>query len=193
MPVYLVPGNHDERGALRAAFPHHGYLPQRGEFLQYVIEDFGMRLLVLDTVTPGQAIGSLCPQRLDWLERTLAASDTPTIIALHHPPFATGIGFMDRISMQDASGLEGIVRRFPQVQRLICGHVHRPIQALFGGTLASSCPSSAHQVSLDLRAGARASFVTEPPALQLHWWSGATLVTHTAFIDRYDGPFRFDA
>jgi len=190
-PVYLLPGNHDERGALRAAFPDHRYLPQRGGFLQYAIDDFALRLLVLDTVNPGQAGGSLCAERLHWLEQALARSDAPTVIALHHPPFATGIGFMDEIGLEDPSGLARIVRRFPQVQRLVCGHVHRPIQALFGGTLASSCPSSAHQVNLDFRSGSRAGFVMEPAALQLHLWAGETLVTHTACIDRFDGPYPF--
>ena len=34
MPVYLMPGNHDERGALRAGFPDHEYLAQGGEWMQ---------------------------------------------------------------------------------------------------------------------------------------------------------------
>jgi 3',5'-cyclic-AMP phosphodiesterase len=191
MPVYLLPGNHDDREALRRAFPDHRYLPRQGEFLQYAVEDFPVRLLALDTVVAGRTGGGLCAQRLHWLERALDGSDAPTVIALHHPPFATGIGFMDEVALEDPAALARVVRRFPQVQRLVCGHVHRPIQALFAGTLASSCPSSAHQISLDLREGVRASFVMEPPALQLHLWAGETLVTHTACIDGFGGPHPF--
>jgi len=191
VPVYLMPGNHDERESLRAAFPDHRYLQGRGEFVQYAIDEYPVRLLAVDTVIPGQDGGILCPQRLHWLEQTLAQSDAPTVIALHHPPFPTGIGFMDGIGLGDPSLLARIVRRFPQVQRLVCGHVHRPIQALFAGTLASSCPSSAHQVTLDLREGTPSSFVMEPAAMQLHLWTGETLVTHTSYVDRFDGPFPF--
>lgn len=39
MPYYLLPGNHDERQALRAAFPEHTYLRQsETERIDYVIE-----------------------------------------------------------------------------------------------------------------------------------------------------------
>jgi Icc protein len=190
MPVYLLPGNHDERTRLRAAFPDHRYL--RGEgFLQYAIEEHPLRLIALDTVVSGRPEGTLCAQRLDWLGRRLAESDAPTVIALHHPPFSTGIGHMDRMGLDDPAALAGIVRRFPQVQRIVCGHLHRPIQALFGGTLASVCPSTAHQVLLDLKPDSPARFVLEPAAFQLHLWSSDGLVTHTAYTGRYDGPYPF--
>jgi len=191
LPVYLMPGNHDERGALRAAFPDHRYLPREGQFLQYAVEAGPLRLLALDTVIPGQAEGMLCAQRLHWLQRRLEESDAPTVIALHHPPFVTGIGHMDRMGLNDPSGLAAIVRRFPHVQRIVCGHLHRPIQALFAGALASVCPSTAHQVDLDLKPDSAARLVLEPPAFQLHLWNGQALVTHTAYTGRYDGPYPF--
>jgi Icc protein len=191
MPVYLMPGNHDERGALRAAFPDHAYLAGEGDFLQYEIAGYPVRVLALDSVIPGRPEGTLCAQRLRWLQQRLGQSDAPTVIALHHPPFFTGIGHMDRMTLDEPSALERIVRRFPQVQRIICGHLHRPIQALFAGTLASVCPSTAHQVLLDLKPGGAARFVMEPAAFQLHLWSGEALVTHTAYTGRYDGPYPF--
>jgi 3',5'-cyclic AMP phosphodiesterase CpdA len=192
LPVYVLPGNHDERQALRAAFPDHRYLPRDGEFLQYVIDEYPVRLVALDTVIPGEPEGTLCARRLQWLERCLGESAAPTVIALHHPPFFTGIGHMDRMGLDNSLGLADVVRRFPQIQRLICGHLHRPIQALFAGTMASVCPSTAHQVLLDLKPDTAARFVMEPPAFQLHLWTGQTLVTHTAYTGNYDGPYPFD-
>src|SRR5437870_6591574 len=119
LPVYVLPGNHDERRALCAAFPDHRYLPREGEFVHYAIDEYPVRLVALDTVIPGQPEGTLCARRLQWLERCLAESDAPTVIALHHPPFFTGIGHMDRMGLDSSAGLADIVRRFPQVQRLI--------------------------------------------------------------------------
>jgi len=191
LPLYVLPGNHDDRRSLRAAFPDHRYLPREGEFLQYSIDEYPVRLLALDTVIPGQAGGTLCAQRLHWLEQRLAEADAPTVIALHHPPFRTGIDHMDQMGLDGASLLAQVVRRFPQVQRIVCGHVHRPIQALFGGTLASICPSPAHQVVLDLHPVGEARLIMEPGAFQLHLWTGKALVTHTAYVDTYDGPYPF--
>ena len=151
MPVYLSPGNHDERGALRAGFPDHGYLRQWEPFIQYTIEEHAVRIVALDTVVPGQSGGALCNRRLEWLDRALGAQPKrPTIVTMHHPPFLTGIGHMDRIGLDDCSGLAQVISRHPQVERVLAGHLHRSITARFAGTVASTCPSPAHQVALDL-------------------------------------------
>src|SRR5579885_2832645 len=103
MPSFVIPGNHDNRDALRSALADDRYLPANG-FLHYVIEDFPVRLVALDTLTPGDHRGTLCAERLAWLDRTLAAApDRPTVLMMHHPPFATGIDFMDRYGLVDAA------------------------------------------------------------------------------------------
>src|SRR5258708_7594359 len=94
MPVYLIPGNHDGRDALRAAFLDHAYLPQSG-FLQYTLEGLPVRLIALDTLVPGKTHGELCAERLDWLEARLGEGDRPTILFMHHPPFDCGIAGFD--------------------------------------------------------------------------------------------------
>ena len=71
----------------------------------------------------------------------------------------------------------------------MCGHVHRPIQVRWAGTMASIAPSTAHQATLDLRDGAPLSMKMEPPAIALHLWRpGTGLVTHVSYIGTYDGP-----
>ena len=195
VPLYLIPGNHDERGALRAAFPEHRYLQQVEPFVQYAIDEWPVRIVALDTVIPGASGGELCATRLAWLDRTLAASPTkPTVVIMHHPPFATWIGHMDKIGLADSRGLAEVITRHPQVERVLCGHLHRAIQARFAGTIASTCPSPAHQVALDLAHDAPSRFVMEPPGYQLHAWSDRSgLVSHTAFIGEFAGPYPFYA
>ena len=193
MPVYLIPGNHDARDALTHVFADHAYLPRNRPFIQYVVEEHPVRLVALDTLVPGQAGGLLCEERLDWLAARLAeAPDRPTVIFMHHPPFVTGIAHMDRYGLARAHEFAEVVRRHPQVERVLCGHLHRPIQACVGGTLASTAPSTAHQVVLDLEEGNPLMFVMEPPACQLHVWRpGAGLVSHTSYIGDFDGPYWF--
>ena len=69
---------------------------------------------------------------------------------------------------------------------------HRAIHARFGGTIASTCPGTSHQVVLDLSPDAASQFVIEPPAFQLHMWDAqAGLVSHTAYVGEFDGPYPF--
>lgn len=192
MPVYLIPGNHDARDPLRKVFADHAYLPRNG-FLQYTIEGWPVRLIALDTLVPGKTHGELCAERLDWLEARLVERDQPTILFLHHPPFDCGITAFDghRLLAGDKR-LAELVRRHGQVERALCGHVHRPIQVRWAGTMASVAPSTAHQATLDLQDEAPLSMMMEPPGVALHLWRpGSGLVTHMSYIGNYEGPRPF--
>ena len=183
MPLFLMPGNHDLRGPLRAAFPETRYLGTDGQ-IRYTIEDFPIRVIALDSLVEGQSAGELGAAQLAWLDAALAAQpQRPTLVAVHHPPFATGIGHMDKIGLRDAAGLAAVIRRHGQVERVISGHVHRSIQTRFAGTIASIAPSVAHQVALDLHPDAPSAFCLEPAGYHLHYLvPGGGLVTHTAVI-----------
>jgi hypothetical protein len=61
----------------------------------------------------------------------------------------------------------------------------------FGGSIASTCPSPAHQIALDLSVDGPDNYVLEPPGYQLHLWDGQRLVTHTAVIGNFPGPYPF--
>jgi Icc protein len=183
MPLFAIPGNHDAREPMRQAFAGGGYLPREG-FLNYVIEDYPMRIIGLDTLVPGEGGGALCSDRLRWIDRVLAtAPDRPVLVLMHHPPFVTGISRMDRLGLDGTAAFAEIIRHHPQVERIACGHLHRAIESRFAGTMAGTAPSTAHQIVLDLRTDARISFAFEPPGYQLHYWrEDAGLVTHTAAI-----------
>jgi 3',5'-cyclic AMP phosphodiesterase CpdA len=189
MPVYVIPGNHDDRALLRAAFADHAYLPRAGalphDFLHYTVEDWPLRLIGLDTLEPGQIRGLLCPERLDWLTARLAeAPERPTLLFMHHPPFLTGLP-ADRRGFPGAEALGALLERHRQVVRIVSGHLHRPVDALWHGVPASVCPATAYQMALDLD-GPRTRIALEPPALQLHLWrEGLGLVTHTCLIGDY--------
>jgi 3',5'-cyclic AMP phosphodiesterase CpdA len=185
MPVYLAVGNHDDRDALRDCFRANAYLHGEDGFVQYAVDDLEVRLLVLDTLVQGAPGGELCSRRLRWLDRALAASHRPTIVAQHHPPFVTGMTFMDRMALANPRDEAAIVSRYGHVERIICGHFHRTIQARFAGTIASVCPSTAHQLLLDLVPNADVRFTFEPSGFQLHFWNGTELVTHLQVVEDF--------
>lgn len=193
MPLYVIPGNHDDRAAMRAAFADYAYLHQDETFLHYAIDDWPVRLVGLDSTVPRAPGGDMCRDRLAWLSRTLAAAPSqPTLLFMHHPPFLTGIGHMDRQNCANAAAFGAVVQAHPQVRLLLCGHVHRSVRVTWHGIEASIGPSPSHAVALDLDPGAPPAFIIEPPACQLIVWqeeSGFT--THLSPIGTFDGPHPF--
>ncbi len=229
MPLYLLPGNHDDRDQMRRSFASHRYMGD-GRFVQYTVAlgvpdvpdatpvpdaakvlnggsggsndshvaqppaSPPLRLVALDTVDHGAPAGRLCTERLQWLDATLQQHrGEPIVLAMHHPPFRTLIGHMDRIGLLEGRDeLAEIVRAHPNVERVICGHLHRSIVVRFAGTVASTAPSPAHQVCLDLAEDAASAWTLESPGYHLHAYSGpGQLVTHVAAIGRFDGPHPF--
>ena len=105
MPVYLIPGNHDDREALRQTFADYPLMPREG-FIQYVVEGGPLRLIAVDTLIPGAPGGRVDGPRLAWLDARLAeAPAKPTMIFMHHPPFKTAIDYMDGIGLEGADAM----------------------------------------------------------------------------------------
>ena len=195
LPFVGIPGNHDSRELMRAAFPSAAYAFSSGPLNQRV-EVGGLDLVLLDTSVPGKPHGELDAPTLQWLDATLAtAPDRPALVFLHHPPFKTGIWHMDRQNLLNAGELAPIVRRHPRVQLIAAGHVHRATLTMFAGVPTTICPAPNHAVDLDLEELRLPSFKVEPPAFHLHsWFPGegyGSVVTHQVPIGNFDGPHPF--
>lgn len=189
--LIVIPGNHDERGEMAKAFQDAGYLPASG-FLNFSVRRGPLAIVGLDTVVPGQGGGELCAERLAWLDRTLSVSqDVPTLVLMHHPPFLTGIAHMDALGLKGREAFAAVVAKHPQIQAILCGHVHRSITSVVGGRLAMISPSVAHQVALDLSPDGPSAFRMEPPGYMLHRWSAGQLTSHVAVLGAWPGPFPF--
>lgn len=193
VPVFVIPGNHDRREQMRESLAHLPNVTADPVYVQYAVEDFPVRLVMLDTVVPGSGHGELRPEQLQWLDQTLAqVPNKPTMIAMHHPPFVCGIAHMDRIRLRDSAAFVEIVARHPQVERIVCGHHHRVITTKIAQAIASISPSVAHQVEMSLHPDDPGAFIFEPPAYQLHRWTAEDgIVSHTLYVERYPGPYPF--
>jgi Icc protein len=189
-----IPGNHDQRDMMRAAFPQNYAFPSGP--LNQRVEIGGLDLVLLDSSVPGKPHGELDAPTLRWLEATLAlAPDRPALLFLHHPPFQAGISHMDRQNLQNANELANVVKRHPCVQLIATGHVHRATLTMFAGVPTTICPAPNHAVDLDLAELREPSFKVEPPAFHLHvWFPGdefGSVVTHQVPIGDFDGPYPF--
>lgn len=182
-PVHLMVGNHDDRAAFHAAFPH---VPFQQGFVQYVLPFPGLRLIALDTLEPGRHGGAFCAERAKWLRSQLDADpQTPVVIAMHHPPITTGLDWLDGDA--DAAWIVCFTKAIaghPQVRAILAGHLHRTIHSSVLGIPLTVCPSTAPTVALNLtpidpeQPDGRAMIVDEPAAFALHRWESNHLVSH---------------
>ena len=134
VPVLWCPGNHDVREALAESL----FGAPSNEPLDVVFEVGGFRFVLLDSLVPAQDgrrinHGELADATLDWLAATLEASSLPTFVALHHPPVALGIDWIDEIRLRDPERLEAIVAAHPHVLATLVGHAHTAAATTFGG------------------------------------------------------------
>lgn len=176
-PLYVLPGNHDDRLALRR---HFGVPEADGRPMQYAADLGPLRLVVLDSTRVGEVRGELDADRLAWLEATLAAAPgIPTLLALHHPPLATGIpGFdKDGLPPADRQALGKVVEAHPQVRRIVAGHHHRTISATLGGRSVLAVPSTYVQAQLEFGAE-EVELSAEPSGFAVHALVDGELVSH---------------
>lgn len=150
--VLAIPGNHDLRGNFRRAFSD--ILPfDDSELAHYEIVQDGIRFLALDTLVEESDEGGLCPQHLAWIERKLTESFAGlTTILMHHPPNTSGLTFFDNIGLIEGREEFGrMVAAYRGKLNIMCGHIHRPTQAMWNGAFLAVAGSPAFQTNLDLR------------------------------------------
>ena len=184
MPVYVVPGNHDDRAALLSRFGHLGTQALPG-FLHYVVDDLPVRLMGLDTQRPGHGGGELCGRRLEWLDARLdEARDRPTLLFMHHPPLVSGLDVMDAIGLEGSARLCDLVLRHPHVARVVAGHVHMALTTGFGSSTLMTCPGTDATFQPDLSHPHQLILQYQPPLALLHTWSQPTgLLSFTHFLE----------
>ena len=162
-PLFVLPGNHDGRGPLRAAFGLDGEGEER---IDYAADLGPLRLLALDSTVPGRVPGSVDAATLAWLDAELAAAPAqPTLLAMHHPPLSIGIPSWDAINLaaNDRVALGEVVARHPQLKAVVGGHVHTAIAGVLGGRPVLSIPSTHVQAAPDYADGAEPYFAPYPP------------------------------
>lgn len=193
MPYFVIPGNHDDRDALRTALPSQTFGGSRERTIRFAIDDFEVRLVGLDANRAGSPGAALDDESFAWLEATLA-EPKPTIVAIHQPPFRTGLHYLDVFGFRGARRLRALVARHPHVGRVICGHIHCVRRRRAGDALIVSAPSTVPTaVPLVFMGGRMLGVRREPPGFALHAWS-TTLGFRTATYRRDpDGTYALAA
>jgi len=132
VPYRLLPGNHDLRANLIAAFPDNGS-DDKG-FVQSVFDTPEGRLVFLDSLAEGRVTGELCDDRLAWLDARLSeAAGKAAYVFLHHPPVELGLSLLDPLGLQQPQRLLDVLKRHGNVRYIFFGHVHRDIAVTAAG------------------------------------------------------------
>ena len=119
--VVFLPGNHD----VHSEFRHHllGMSPT-SESVNQIRWCGGLRVLLVDSVVPGEEFGALTDETLSFVSDALAVpAPDGSVLALHHPPIASPIEPMSRLRLQDPDDLADVITG-SDVRLIICGHNH---------------------------------------------------------------------
>ncbi|MEN8211714.1 MAG: metallophosphoesterase, partial [Thermodesulfobacteriota bacterium] len=150
-PFYVIPGNHDDRATLFSVFGRVHCPVEHQSSINYVIEDYEIRLIGMDSTIPGAPGGKIDDVSAQWLgDRLAEKSKQPTIIFMHHPPVKCGVIETDMDGFTGAKRLGDIISGYSNIERILCGHIHLEAHIKWCGTIVSTAPSMGLQLGLDL-------------------------------------------
>lgn len=178
-PVIVLPGNKDSRAVMRAAFGLPGDPDDRVQTAETVGP---LRIMACDTQVPGELAGDL---DMPWLTGQLRADrQTPTVIAMHHPPIELGAPGPDAIGLEltQRAGLAHQLAEAPNVALIVAGHVHRAVSGQVGRVRVATAPSVNFQMALDFSSPALTLAAGEQPGLLVHAFTAHGLATHVVPI-----------
>ncbi|MFI1381561.1 metallophosphoesterase [Embleya sp. NPDC020886] len=149
-PALYAMGNHDDRAAFRegllgtpASTEPHDFVHTAGE----------VRVIMLDSTTPGSHSGDLTEDQLQWLRAELATPAAGgTVLGLHHPPIPTPLAFLERLSLRDPARL-GAVIAGTDVRIVLTGHNHHATCGVLAGVPVWAAPAVAYRADVFPPAG----------------------------------------
>jgi 3',5'-cyclic AMP phosphodiesterase CpdA len=165
VPVHAVLGNHDSLAGFRKTAQ-----PPRGpEFPGYYSFDLkGVHFVLLYSACSGKEFGRLEEKQLLWLNEDLhRSSQKPVLVFLHHPPFDTGVGWLDKLKLTNAEEFWEIIPPYARnILGVFAAHLHLQHTSLHRGVVAASCPAVSWQFSSNADSP-RAALSEEPPGFNL--------------------------
>jgi 3',5'-cyclic-AMP phosphodiesterase len=160
-PAYYLPGNHDARPLMEAAFESHG-VPFSHD-TSFVAGNW--QIILLDTQVEGEVGGRLSAAELKRLDEALSAHpDKHTLVTLHHHPLPVGSNWIDQIKVDNSEDFLAILDKHPQVRGVLCGHIHQEFETTRAGVRYFGTPSTCVQFKPNSQ-----SFAVDPIPPGFRW------------------------
>lgn len=140
LPIYCLPGNHDNPQVLQKFFPDSPTDTTR--YLQIN----GIGLALINTVVENEVYGEVAPLALKNLELTLQENaKIPTIVAMHHPVIMTHTPWMDEICLKNKNIVKKVLQQYENVKLVLSGHAHMLLDENIKHTRFIGPPSTCFQ------------------------------------------------
>ncbi len=140
IPTYCLPGNHDIPGKMKQI------LNQDNVHCIPSVQAKGWSLIFLDSTIANSDGGRIDENQLELLEVLLRAhADKHTMICLHHHPVPVGSRWMDTMVLENPDAFFKLIEANPQVQAVLCGHIHQAFDTEYRGVRLMGSPSTCVQ------------------------------------------------
>jgi Icc protein len=173
VPVLPCPGNHDVRGPYRKALlgdePTGGPINRRHTIA-------GVTILMVDGTVPEKGHGYIDDETVGWILDHLR-DETPTLIALHHPPVPMHEPFVDTILLHEPDRLAALVDAHPQVIAVLTGHAHTACATTFAGKPLIVAPAVTYALRMPWEVGSLDNW-DQPPGVAFHVVEDNRITTH---------------
>ncbi|MEW8194530.1 MAG: metallophosphoesterase, partial [Candidatus Thiodiazotropha sp.] len=140
IPTYCLPGNHDIPGKMKQI------LNQDNVHCIPSVQAKGWSLIFLDSTIANSDSGRIDENQLELLGVLLRAhADKHTMICLHHHPVPVGSRWMDTMVLENPDAFFKLIDANPQVQAVLCGHIHQVFDTEYRGVRLMGSPSTCVQ------------------------------------------------
>lgn len=140
VPVYVVPGNHDDVRMMQQVLPRENVLVDK-----HILLD-GWDIILLNSQKMGEVPGYLAAGELQYLQAALNAHpDRRALIVLHHPPVHVDCPWLDSLSLTNADQFWQVATQHPRVHAVLFGHIHQQYETLVHGIHCFGVPSTCVQ------------------------------------------------
>lgn len=140
VPIYYVPGNHDDSRVLAAVYPVENISNQRHIILK------NWQIILLNSVIPEAVDGYLDDAQLTYLKNCL--QDYPehrALIFFHHSPILLNTAWLDKYCIKNAAKFWDLVNNHANVTGVFYGHVHMEAVEKVEGVYCYSAPATCFQ------------------------------------------------
>ena len=178
-PVHMLLGNHDNRQAFHQVMQTGA---ANGDALHhYSFDHQGWHFVALDSLLPGKPGGQVDAKQLSWLGDDLKAHQgQPTLAFVHHHPLPLGLAWLDAMPLYNGVDLVSVVRQYPDVRWILCGHVHMDNIVQRDGVTMLTTPSTCFQINR--LSQTRQEALAGPPAFRLVWIKGEDISTRVIHL-----------